>query len=364
MDRGGAETLIMNVYRAIDRSRTQFDFLVHEQRECDYDSEIESYGGKIYRIQRFLGPNLVSYVRKCRKFFEAHHNYCAVHVHIGSCAPIVITQAHRYGLFVIAHSHRTDAPLSFSSCLYKLATFPIRFLADYFLACSEQAGVDGFGKRVAGSDSFRVFRNGIDTDQYLFNLELRNELRAELGVDDSTIVLCHIGRFATEKNHKFLIDIFSNWLQVAPQSVLVLVGRGPLELDTRQKVESLGIGDKVHFLGIRSDVPSILMAADLFLFPSIYEGFGIAAVEAQATGLPCVISDTVPEIASLLPTTIQMSIDESPCVWSKAGIKLLNMRQCYDRRNCSRRVRELGFDINDIAQELISLYVTHQMMAE
>ncbi len=364
MDRGGAEAFIMNVYRVIDRSQIQFDFLVHEQRECDYDTEIENLGGRIFHIQRLLGPNYLSYTRECRSFFAAHHNYCAVHVHIGSCAHIVINEAHRYGLFSIAHSHSTDASVSLTDALFKIATFSTRFLADYFLACSEQAGVARFGKSVVSSDRFRVLNNGIDTERYRFNLTSRKATRDELGIDDSTIVLCHVGRFAKEKNHRYLIDVFNKWIQTMPKSILVLVGRGPLEMDIRQKVESLGLGDKVYFLGVRSDVPGILMAADLFLFPSIFEGIPIALIEAQATGLPCIISDAISGNARLLPSTICLPIGLDPNKWSELGTQLLTSQQSNNRQDCSSSVRECGFDIRDTALELIRLYSTHQLIGD
>ena len=360
MDRGGAETLIMNLYRNIDRSLIQFDFLVHEHRACDYDSEIEDLGGKIYRLNRFNGLNLISYANSCRTFFNEHHDYLAVHVHIGSCAAIVLRESKRVGLFGIAHSHATDSPeFSIRDLFYKLVSYPVRYLADWFLACSRQAGIDRFGSRIADGSHFSVLNNGIDTQKYMFDVNVRELVRQELGVDEDTAVLCHVGRFAPEKNHGFLIDFFYEWLEKHPRSILILAGRGPLEKDVREQVASYGIQNKVRFLGVRSDIPQILMAADLLVFPSVYEGLGIAVIEAQATGLPCLVSDALPGIAFVLPSTIACSLDDSCNDWVAAGSGLLKSVVVPNRSDCARSIRESGFDINDSVRQLVELYFSH-----
>ena len=360
MDRGGAETLIMNLYRTIDRSKIQFDFLVHERRKCDYDSEIEALGGKIYRIKRFTGLNLISYANACHNFFSRHHDFLAVHVHIGSCAAIVLRESKRIGIFGIAHSHATNSP-EFSLCNlgYKLISLPVRYLADWFLACSRQAGIDRFGIRVVEGCHFSVLKNGINVKNYLFDAKARQMIRREIGAGPGMTVLCHVGRFAPEKNHSFLIDFFHEWLKERPHSILVLAGRGPLENDVREQAASYGILDKVRFLGVRSDIPQVLMAADLFIFPSIYEGLGIAAVEAQAAGLPCLLSDALPSIAAVLPSTTILSLEKGAATWVAEGLNLLNSSAISDRFDGFRLVRERGFDIDESARQLIDLYLSH-----
>lgn len=360
MDRGGAETFLMNVYRNIDRTAIQFDFLVHETRECDFDREICSLGGNIYRISRFNGLNFFSYISNCRRFFSRHHDYAAVHVHIGSCAPMVIAEAHRYGLYAIAHSHNTNPPLSADSLAFQLVSFPTRYMADYFLACSYQAGLDRFGSRVAESSNFAVMNNGIDVTRYRFSSDVRTLTRDSLGVDEDTYLICHIGRFDPQKNHHYLIEIFDCWLKERPNSVLLLIGRGNLRENVERQVDDLGIKNRVCFLGIRSDVPELLMASDLFIFPSTYEGLGIAAVEAQATGLPCLISESLPEVTHFLPTTLALPIDVDPKRWVEMGNSLISGFSTQARHDCWLRIKEKGFDIRDTADRLCKLYLANR----
>ena len=359
MDRGGAETLIMNLYRTIDHSRIQFDFLVHEQHACDYDAEIESLGGKIFHIQRFTGLNAIAYRRACRRFFDAHHDYAAVHIHIGSCAAIVIKEAHRYGLFSIAHSHCANSSLSFSTMLFNAVSFPTRYLADYFLGCSEQAGLDRFGKRVVSGDRFSVLINGVDASAYVFDSAVRATTRSLLDIDASAPLFCHVGRFAHQKNHAFLLDIFKEILKALPDAQLLLMGRGPLEQGVKDKARQLGILENVRFLGVRDDVPHILIASDVFVFPSLFEGLPVSVVEAQAAGLPCVVSEVVPKTACVTDQAERLSIDEPAEVWATRSVHALRASTVASRRDANRAIIDSGFDIHAIAARLASLYETH-----
>ena len=362
MDRGGAETLIMNVYRAIDRTVLQFDFLVHEERECDYDSEIIELGGRIFHTFRFNGINAPAYSRFCRRFFAEHHDYCAVHVHIGSCAAFVLREAHRHGLFTIAHSHNTHPPLSVPEIGFRLFSYPTRYLADWYLACSEQAGIDRFGKKVIDGDRFTVLINGIDSVQYRFDPSIRRTVRRKLGIQDTTTLYCHVGRFAPEKNHDFLIKVFAEIATTDLTARLVLVGKGPLEDSVRHEVQAAGLNDRIQFLGIRDDVPRILMAADVFLFPSIYEGFGNVAIEAQATGLPCVLSDALPSIVELSKDCRFLGIQEGKTQWAKTAIELAETHRDSSRIDAYKRVQHKGFDIRETARQLSSIYLEHHAL--
>lgn len=362
MDRGGAETFIMNVYRSMDRSLVQFDFLVHEQRKCDYDDEILNLGGRLYRLPRFTGANLSSYIRSCRNFFMRHHDFRAVHVHIGSCAAIVLHEARKYGQYTIAHSHATNSPdFSFAEMFYRVFSFPTRYLADQYLACSMQAGVDRFGSKIVECGHFAVVENGIDTAQYRFNATTRSALRKSLGVNQNETLFSHVGRFAEEKNHAFLIDIFNRIKLIHSDSKLVLVGRGPLEREIRQKVHDCGLSDSVYFLGVRKDVPAILMASDAFLFPSKYEGFGIAALEAQATGLPCLLSDALPEAIRVLPNCSFMSLNKSSEIWADEILNNISSASSYSRIMASDMVSQKGYDIKRTSVSLTNLYLYGQL---
>lgn len=358
MDRGGAETFIMNVYRVIDRSKIQFDFLVHEYRCCDFDDEIAHLGGHIYRIPRFTGANIVRYRLKCRDFFAEHDDYAAVHGHIGSSAAIYLSEAKKAGLFTIAHSHNTRSK-GIQQRLFDFVSYPTRYIADSFLACSREAGVDRFGSRIVGEDKFRVVNNGILLDQYRFCEHRRNSFRRGLGIDDEVPVFCHIGRFAPQKNHRFLIEVFSEIVRSLPSSQLLLVGRGPLEDMVRATAASMGLSDRIKFLGVRDDIPDILMCSDVFLFPSKWEGLGIAAIEAQATGLPCILSSSLPTLSVINENVRCLSVEGNAEAWASAAIAMLNQNEAREKQ--VEHVREAGFDISDTAGKLIGLYANHRL---
>lgn len=358
MDRGGAETLIMNVYRNIDRSILQFDFLVHETRDCDFDSEIRALGGSIFSIDRLNGLNTFSYIKQCRDFFRRHHSYCAVHVHIGSSAYFVIKEAKKFGLFCIAHSHNTSPSLSLPEIGFRLFSYPTRYIADYYLACSREAGVDRFGKAVVTGNSFSVLNNGIDVKRYMFSSKTRSSMRRDLGIAPEQKAICHIGRFSEQKNHEFLLRAFAECESSHFDGVLFLIGRGPLRNNLEQLAAELNIRDKVVFLGVRSDIPDLLMAMDLFVFPSKWEGLGIAVIEAQASGLPCILSPALPDLAVCSPYAYKMDSLNSTAGWAERMI-YEPIRTDMDRIDGVNYVRESGFDIKRTVDSLTSLYLDH-----
>lgn len=360
MDRGGAETLIMNIYRSINRDSVQFDFLVHDSRECDYDSEILNLGGKIHRLFRFIGVNAISYYRACIRFFSTHHDYIAVHVHIGSSAYFVIKAAKRFGLFTIAHSHNTNPPLSIMEVGFRFFSFPTRFVADSFFACSLQAGIDRFGKGVCSGSNFRVLINGISTDDYMFNEKIRKAVRGQLRIADNDYVFVHVGRFSSEKNHALLLGAFSIVHMANSHTRLVLVGRGPLEETLKEEVRKQGLSGCVLFLGVRNDVPNILMGADGFVFPSQWEGLGISAIEAQASGLPALLSTALPEIAFITDRTYCLDPSADAEKWSSEMLRMIrDSKGVSDRQVYARKIADAGFDIAEISDRLIDFYSSH-----
>ena len=182
MDRGGAETTVMNLYRAVDRDVVQFDFLVHEERTCDFDEEISDLGGRLYRVPRFNGANLFHYARLCRKVFEEHPEHRIVHGHIGSSAAVYLSEAKRAGRFAIAHSHAQFFLPGFAGLAFRAVSWPTRFVADYFFACSPEAGKDRFGQRVVEGDRFSVLNGGIDLGRYACSASERQRAKRASGV--------------------------------------------------------------------------------------------------------------------------------------------------------------------------------------
>lgn len=350
MNRGGAETMIMNLYRKIDRNKVQFDFVEHTTEQAVFDDEIKQLGGRIYHCPKFTGKNYFSYKRWWDDFFKTHGaDYKIVHGHIGSTAPIYLGVAKKYGKYTIAHSHNINGNLSGKEILYRLLSQRVRNVADFFFACSKPAGQDRFGSKT----EFQVLNNAIDTQQYIFSKSVRDEVRKELGLTDEFVV-GHIGRFSGQKNHDFLIDIFAQLKKKKENAKLLLVGGGTEAENVKNKVSNLGLKESVIFTGVRSDVNRLLQAMDIFVFPSLFEGLPVTMVEAQAAGLPCVISDKVPDECIITDGLVTVkSLSDSAEEWAE---HILN-RESTVRRDTGEEIREHGFDISTTSKWLEDFYI-------
>lgn len=357
MELAGAETMLMNLYRNIDRNKIQFDFLVNADHPCAYDEEIESLGGQIYRIPAYRVTNLLSYRSACKEAFaslaQTHH---IVHGHIGAPAAIYLAEAKRRGCFTIAHSHNTKGPLSPTEIAFRVSTFPTRFVADHFFACSTQAGIDRYGKRIVNSDRFGLVPNGIDAASFRFDEQRRIEVRAKLNVGEEKIV-GHVGRFEEQKNHTFLLEVFSRFHQRQQDSKLILIGSGTLMERAKAQAQSLGIADSVLFLGNRTDMADIYAAMDVFVFPSFMEGLSVALLEAQASGVPCVVSEANQDEGIVSKTVHRLSLSEGAEEWAEQIGKALET-PC-DRSIGFRDIQEHGFDIHESAKKLERFYLQH-----
>lgn len=355
MDRGGAETMVMNLYRAMDRERIQFDFLVHEQREGDYDAEIERLGGRIFRVPRFTGLNAGSYRRSVRALFAEHPEWRVVHGHIGSCAPAYLSEAKRAGAFAIAHSHAQNYVRGLPGLAFNVAAHPVRRVADYFMACSREAGLDRFGGAIVEGERFAIVPNGIDMTRYACDEAAHERAKAELGLSGRPVV-CHTGRLIPVKNHEFLLQMFSQVKRELPDAALLCAGRGELEESLKARACELGLGDAVRFLGVVDDVPRLLRAADAFVFPSVNEGLALSAVEAQASGLPTIVSTGVPELAVVSDRTIRMPLADGAEAWAGACVRMLAAAVRSARSDACEQVRAHGFDIADTSMRLAAFY--------
>lgn len=354
MNLGGAETMIMNLYRHIDRNKVQFDFVQNENTGAFFDDEITQLGGKIYHCPRFTGKNYFTYQKWWRDFFDSHHEYAFVHGHIGSTAAIYLKEAKKHGVPTIAHSHNIS-PKSMKQLFYNMLSYPTRNIADYLFMCSLQAGIDRYGKS-AVSDKNRAYfvPNSIETELYRFNEEMREKVRKSLGITKDTLLIGHVGRFADQKNHLFLLDIFSEILKRRPTARLLLVGEGSLRKEIEQKIDEQYLADKVLLVGNQANVNELLMAMDVFAFPSKFEGLPVSLVEAQCSGLPCVISDQVPSDSILIKDLVHIiPLNGNPSEWADS---VLN-NQCNDRVICATLVKEAGFDVVRNAKRLEEFYL-------
>lgn len=357
MNRGGAENMIMNLYRNIDRERIQFDFVENSFESGAFDVEIRSLGGKIFRCPHFNGKNYFEYKKWWIDFWNKYHyEYKIVHGHIGSTASIYLGEAKKHGIVTIAHSHNTNQKKSMRQILYSILTYRTRYIADYFFACSNQAGIDRFGKKVADSlnTNYFVFRNAIDTSRFVFNDAMRQRIRNELQANEDVYILGHVGRFMEQKNHLFLLDIFKCFHELNPNSVLVLVGDGPLKEIIQNRIETLDLIDSVRILGVRPDVGDIMMGMDMLVFPSKYEGLPVTLVEAQTTGLPCVISDYVPDECILAEDLVTIrKLSDSPKIWADHIMSRLKEK----RTDHQQIIIDKGFDVNATSKWLEEFYL-------
>lgn len=353
MNRGGAETMIMNLYRNIDRSKIQFDFIVHTEDKCAFDDEIYKLGGKIFRVPAYKGTNHLPYLKNWEHFFKKHPEYKIIHGHVRSTASIYLKTAKKCGLITIAHSHSTSSGNGLSAIAKNVLQFPIRHVADYFFACTKTAGEWLFGKKTCKKENFHILKNAIDAKKFVFNNVVRNRVRKELRIADK-FVIGHVGRFHSSKNHEFLIDIFKKVHETNDNAILLLVGEGDLQDTIRKRVYNLGLDNNVIFTGVRSDIPELFQAMDMFVFPSLYEGLGIVLIEAQASGLPCVIANTIPEEALITDNVKQVSLTESPKVWTEAILKRMDS---YERKSTYAKIKDSGYDIEESHMWLQEFYL-------
>lgn len=352
MNRGGAETLVMNLYRNIDRTKFQFDFIVHTEKSCHYDDEIVKLGGRIYRVPRYKGKNHIQYKRAWENFFKEHPEYKIIHGHVRSTAAIYLKIAKKHGLKTIIHSHNTSSGKGFTALVKDVMQYPIRYISDYFFACSEAAGKWLFGSKVCKSKNYFIMNNAINTKEFIYNESIRLKKRQEFNIQNK-LVIGHIGRFHPQKNHNFLIDIFKDLNSKNKNAVLMLVGDGELKPLIKRKVDSLGLNESVIFTGVRSDIPMLLQAMDVFVFPSLYEGLGMAVIEAQASGLYCIVSDKIPKEALLTNQVEVISLDSPPEIWAN---RILKNALNYKRDDTFNILRDSGYDVIETSNWISNFY--------
>lgn len=350
MDRAGAETMIMSLYRRIDRNKIQFDFMVHSKEKGDFDDEIRALGGKIFYIDKFKGFNLIPYYFAWRKFLKKHSEYRVIHGYIGSSAFIYISVAKSLGRKTIIHSHNAFSDrFNLHDHLISWLNYPNKHIATELLAASKQAGIDRFGKSVILQNNFRVLNNAIDTNKFLYSKLKRQQIRTKLGISPDTLIIGNIGHLVEAKNQSRLIEIFNTILVKIPDAHLLILGEGPLREKLEQLIVDKGLKSNVHLVGLKDNVADYLSAMDIFVFPSLHEGLGISLIEAQSTGIPCVVSDVVPIEAKVSPLLTFISLKSSDNEWMEI---ILRERENYSIQNRTSQVEKIKQANYDISQTL------------
>ncbi|WP_456277295.1 glycosyltransferase family 1 protein [Bacillus sp. AK128] len=351
MNRGGAETLIMNLYRNIDRSKVQFDFLTN--KEGVFDSEIRELGGVIHRIPYITDVGHFGYVKALDKFFKNNNQYKIVHSHLDKMSGLVLRVAKKANIPKrIAHSHNTRSEGGLASRMYK--TYAGSFItksATEFFACSNTAAKWLFNRT---DMNHKILNNGIESDKFAYNDTARNEIREELNIPKSTVVLGHVGRFNHQKNHQFLIEVFAEYKVDEPNAVLVLVGEGVLKNEIEQKVKKYNLIDSVKFLGVREDIHCLLQAFDVFVFPSLHEGLPVTLIEAQASGLPCIISDTITTEVDMGLNLIHFNSLSNKDHW----IQTIRRNISPNRKINNNILIANGYDIRQTAKDMQASYLS------
>ena len=348
MSFGGLENLLMNYYRNIDRSKVQFDFLTHVDIHQDFEEEIAALGGKLYRLPR-LNPLSISYRKVLNAFFREHPEYRIVHSHLNCMSAVPLKAAKQCGVPVrIAHSHTSSVVRNLKMVLKYLYRPLIPHYATALFACGKKSGDWMFR-----GAPYTVVQNAIDARKYRFDRDVSLRMRRELGLGDHFVV-GHVGQFRVEKNHLFLIDVFAEVLKHHPNSRLVLVGKGPLMEPAMQRADALGIREKILFLGARADIPELMQTMDVFVLPSLYEGLPVTMVEAQAAGIPCVISDGVPLECVLTDAVEQLTLSTPPLHWAKTILRNRELQRA-DRLDT---IITAGFDIRTNVAWLENYYLT------
>lgn len=362
MDPGGIEALLMNIYRHIDKEKVQFDFLVHRPNHAFYDDEIENLGGRIYRTPKFspFPSGYIKFMQSIESVLEKHPEYRIIHAHSElNLWPLMIAKKLKIPTR-IAHSHnaKTSVNLKYFFFLYEKAMIK-RYCTDMFM-CSTPAGNWTFGKKAVKLGNVKFIKNGIETERFIYNEQIRGEKRRELGLGDK-LVVGHIGRFMQQKNHAFLIDIFDKIHKMRPNSILILISDGRLMDEIKMKVMSMGLSDCVLFLGNRKDVNELLQAMDVFLFPSLWEGLPLTGIEAQTAGLPVLISDVITDEVCVTNNIYKMSLKDDANVWAN---KVLNITDNFKRVDVSKQVVDAGFDIRSTAAWLQEFYIQKNVIRE
>lgn len=361
MNRGGAETLIMNIYRHINREEVQFDFAVHSDITGHYDDEIRSLGGRILRLPD-PKKDIKAYTRSLQKILRNHGPFMGVHSHLLFFNGAVLYIANREGIPIrIAHSHNTKDGYALNlkrKTYHYIMRKLIHSNATHMLGCSREACEYLFGKKCWDDNRVKILKNAIDLKPYeQTNLISKEEIRKSLSLPIDVPIIGHVGRFHHQKNHRFIIDIFERIKRKLPDAQLVLVGDGPEKEAIEALVQKKNLEEQVHFLGIRSDVPLIINAFDTFLFPSLYEGLGIVVIEAQAAGLTCVCSDTVPrEVDVGLGLTKFLNLNQPLDVWVTTILENLYNKK-YDWETRRKTLKKKGYDVKDVTEQMEVIYV-------
>ncbi len=352
--RGGSQTFVMNVCRHIDWNRFQVDIAITRNKRGGYDEEMELLGCRIFNLEHF---EVINYRRflKCWDQFLSSQHYDIIHGHVSSTASIYLRIARKFGCATILHSHSAGYRGGwFEQQVKKIFTLGAAKQADLWFACSDKAAERLFGKRFKTNPRYHYIPNAIDVAKYRFDERVRTQIRKDFGLDNKTFLCGHVGSFSTPKNHQFLIQIFKTIKNIKPDSKLLLVGDGYLRDEIVNRINEAELQDDVIMTGSVSNVNEYMMAMDVMVFPSLFEGLPVTIVEAQAAGLYSIISDVITRDVFLSNLIIYKSLTDSIDDWSNAALSLPGV----DRASYNDIIADTYFNIRSSIYELEGLYTS------
>lgn len=350
----GVMNVIMNYYRYIDRNKIQFDFLYFKECQPDFKEEIEGLGGKVYSVNKPSLKHIYRTYKEFNFFFSNNYaKYTAVHLHEVYLVHFISYFCKKYGIkHLITHAHTTKYSDNPKNALRnRMMCLGLKKSATDYFACSKAAGEFYYGKENVESGLVKVIPNAIDLKKYKFNQIIRDKVRKILNIEDK-FVIGHIGRMAPPKNQKFLLQIFKKVKKERTNSILLMIGNGPLKKEIESEIKRLNLQDSVILLGVRNDVPNLLMAMDVFVLPSLSEGLGIVAMEAQASGLKCILSDKVP-VETDMGGAKYIPLIAPVLKWAKI---ILNTSLSVKRGIYIKNLEENGYSIREVVKNLEKYY--------
>ena len=385
---GGAESRVMDLYRHMDRSRVQFDFLVHYARTQEdakenrisseelfavrppqhFDSEVLELGGHIYVLPRFNGKNLPEYRKAVQRFFNTHKGWTAIEGHMTSMAGIYLPIAKKSGIPVtIAHARSAGVDAGIRGIATRLFRLGLADRCDHMLACSVPAGISVFGKKAVDSGRVALMPNAVDVTSYAFDSKARKSVRDRFGIPEGRILLGHVGRFDPVKNHAFFIEVLEKLVREDPERDYgaLLVGDGVLRPEIEKSLAEKGLSDRVVLAGNlpAAETAKLYQAFDIFVFPSLYEGLPGTVIEAQSSGLFCCISDTITQEVCVTDLVRSYPLSDAGA-WAEAVKELAAKADFSDAGRKGRseaaagKLAEAGYEVSSAARKLQDWYLS------
>lgn len=359
LERGGAEMMIMDVYRRIDHGELQFDFVSHGLKEGEFEAEIRQLGGKVFRITSLgrAGPAL--YIKTLVSIMK-DGQYDAVHVHTDFQGGVVAFAAFLSKVKIrICHSHCTSwnrREYGMQALGLKALKGMIHMFANQYCACSGEAGRFLFGENFR---DLKIMNNTVDITSYQSLNEVDRQVeRKKMGIPLEDLIIGHVGRFSESKNQSFILSLLQHLHHRGVKASAIFVGDGPLKQEIEIEAERLGVEKSVHFLGIQPDIPKWMYLFDVFVFPSLFEGFGIAALEAQCAGTPCIVSDRVPAAVDTgVGLVTYLGLEEPIENWADAIMDTASLQK-PSLSGIHDQFLQNGFDVENSVRQWAKLYMS------